>query len=191
MFKNKEQFKRTFVQLFKQKHCKDIDQATAADVYQTLGLMARKEAASQWISTNRRYRDGGEKEVYYFSMEFLLGRLLENNLLNLGVLELCREGLAELGLDLCEALVEEPDAGLGNGGLGRLAACFRFAGFARFFRPRVRDSLPLWSVRAGYRRRRPGGTARRLAPQWQCLGDEAPRGGGGGEVRGLCQNRRS
>lgn len=124
MFKNKEQFKRTFVQLFKQKHCKDIDQATAADVYQTLGLMARKEAASQWISTNRRYRDGGEKEVYYFSMEFLLGRLLENNLLNLGVLELCREGLAELGLDLCEALVEEPDAGLGNGGLGRLAACF-------------------------------------------------------------------
>ena len=124
MFKNKERFKRAFIQIFKQQHCKDISQATAADVCRTLGLMARKEAAAHWISTKRRNREDGGKEVYYFSMEFLLGRLLENNLLNLGVLGLCREGLDELGLDLHEALVEEPDAGLGNGGLGRLAACF-------------------------------------------------------------------
>ena len=57
-------------------------------------------------------------------MEFLLGRLLESNLINLRILELCREGLHELGIDLDDIIVEEPDAGLGNGGLGRLAACF-------------------------------------------------------------------
>ena len=124
MFKNKEQFKRNFVQKFEQMHGKDINEATADSVYQTLGMMVRNEVAAQWISTNRFYRENEAKEVYYFSMEFLLGRLLENNLLNLGALNLCREGLSELGISLDEALAAEPDAGLGNGGLGRLAACF-------------------------------------------------------------------
>lgn len=124
MFKSKEQFKRSFVQKFKQMHGKEIACATAGSVYQTLGNMVRKEAASQQFSTNRRFREDGAKTVYYFSVEFLLGRLLENNLLNLGVLTLCRDGLDELGLNLDEVLAEEPDAGLGNGGLGRLAACF-------------------------------------------------------------------
>ena len=124
MFKSKEQFKRSFVQKFKQMHSQEIESATADRVYQTLGSMVRKEAASQQLSGSRRCREEQSKTVYYFSMEFLLGRLLENNLLNLGVLTLCREGLAELGLDLNEVLAEEPDAGLGNGGLGRLAACF-------------------------------------------------------------------
>jgi len=62
--------------------------------------MVRNEVAAQWISTNRFYRENEAKEVYYFSMEFLLGRLLENNLLNLGALNLCREGLSELGISL-------------------------------------------------------------------------------------------
>jgi starch phosphorylase len=93
-------------------------------VYQTLGGMVREGAAAHWIDTNKSYRESEAKRVYYFSMEFLLGRLLESNLLNLGALELCREGLDELGLNLAEVLTAEPDAGLGNGGLGRLAACF-------------------------------------------------------------------
>ncbi len=124
MFKNKEQFKHNFIQRFRQTHGQDIAAATSESIYQTLGGMVREEAAAHWIDTNRSYRDSGAKKVYYFSMEFLLGRLLENNLLNLGVLEICREGLDELSLDLGEALTAEPDAGLGNGGLGRLAACF-------------------------------------------------------------------
>ena len=124
MFKSKEQFKRSFVQIFKQMHGQEIEGAAAGSVYRTLGNMVRKEAASHLFSTNRRSRKEQPKTIYYFSMEFLLGRLLENNLLNLGVLALCREGLDELGLNLDEALAEEPDAGLGNGGLGRLAACF-------------------------------------------------------------------
>ena len=124
MFKNKEQFKRSFVQKFRQMHGKDIAAATPESVYQTLGGMVREGAAAHWIDTNKSYRVSEAKRVYYFSMEFLLGRLLESNLLNLGALELCREGLDELGLNLDEVLTAEPDAGLGNGGLGRLAACF-------------------------------------------------------------------
>ncbi|NLZ32461.1 MAG: glycogen/starch/alpha-glucan phosphorylase [Firmicutes bacterium] len=124
MFKNKREFKHSFVQKFRHLYGKDIAAATPESVFQTLGCMVREEAAAGWIDTNRLYRERGAKQVYYFSMEFLLGRLLESNLLNLGVLELCREGLAELGLNLDKALAAEPDAGLGNGGLGRLAACF-------------------------------------------------------------------
>lgn len=124
MFENKDQFKRIFVQKFTTMHGKDISQAAPENIYRTLGSMVREAAAAQWIDTNKLYRERESKKVYYFSMEFLLGRLLESNLLNLGVLELCREGLAELGLNLDEALAAEPDAGLGNGGLGRLAACF-------------------------------------------------------------------
>ncbi len=124
MFNDKEQFKRNFIQTFRHLHGRDLNGATAENIYQVLGTMVRHEAASHWITTNRSYRGSGAKEVYYFSMEFLLGRLLENNLLNLGRLNLCREGLAELDLNLDQALAAEPDAGLGNGGLGRLAACF-------------------------------------------------------------------
>ncbi len=124
MFKNKKQFKRCFIDKFRQIHGKDIAATSPESVYQTLGGMVREEAAAHWIDTNERYGERESKKVYYFSMEFLLGRLLESNLLNLGVLDLCREGLKELGLDLDETLTAEPDAGLGNGGLGRLAACF-------------------------------------------------------------------
>ena len=124
MFKHKKQFKRYFVEKFRQIHGKDIAAASPESVYQTLGGMVRETAAAHWINTNALYRESKAKKVYYFSMEFLLGRLLESNLLNLGVLEICREGLEELGLNLDDALTAEPDAGLGNGGLGRLAACF-------------------------------------------------------------------
>ena len=77
-----------------------------------------------WISTTKRYNKTLEKQVYYFSMEFLLGRLLGDCLLNLGIREMCRDGLAEMDIDLEEIESLEQDQGLGNGGLGRLAACF-------------------------------------------------------------------
>ncbi|NLA27776.1 MAG: glycogen/starch/alpha-glucan phosphorylase, partial [Firmicutes bacterium] len=124
MFKNKERFKRSFVQKYQQIHGQDICAASPESIYQALGSMVREEAAAHWIDTNRSYREKMAKKVYYFSMEFLLGRLLESNLINLGALEICREGLDDLGLEITGALTAEPDAGLGNGGLGRLAACF-------------------------------------------------------------------
>ncbi|MDZ5034774.1 glycogen/starch/alpha-glucan phosphorylase, partial [Clostridium perfringens] len=74
--------------------------------------------------TNNRYKSTGEKQVYYFSMEFLLGRLLGDSLMNLGIREICREALKDLNINLDELENLEQDQGLGNGGLGRLAACF-------------------------------------------------------------------
>ncbi|MDR4139138.1 glycogen/starch/alpha-glucan phosphorylase, partial [Bacillus cereus] len=76
------------------------------------------------IATNERYRSGEQKQMYYLSIEFLLGRLLGSNILNLGIRAVCEQGLSELGISLQELEEVEADAGLGNGGLGRLAACF-------------------------------------------------------------------
>ena len=105
-------------------HGVSLEEATEVERYLALGTMIREYMTRNWISTNMHYKDMEEREVYYFSIEFLLGRLLGNNLLNLGLKEICREGLKELGVDLALLEAQEPDAGLGNGGLGRLAACF-------------------------------------------------------------------
>lgn len=102
----------------------ELEEAGTSTIYLALGNLVRKYTTENWISTNRRYKKTQEKQVYYFSMEFLLGRLLESNLMNLGILEVCREGLKGLGADLDEISALEKDPGLGNGGLGRLAACF-------------------------------------------------------------------
>lgn len=86
--------------------------------------MVREYMNQHWIATNERYRTGNQKQMYYLSIEFLLGRLLGSNLLNLGIRDVCEKGLSELGVSLKELEESEADAGLGNGGLGRLAACF-------------------------------------------------------------------
>ena len=78
----------------------------------------------RWIQTQQTYYKRDAKRVYYLSLEFLMGRLMENNLINLGLHGNMKAAMAELGLDLADLLAQEPDAGLGNGGLGRLAACF-------------------------------------------------------------------
>jgi starch phosphorylase len=89
-----------------------------------LALTVRDRLANRWVETQRQYYEKDVKRAYYLSAEYLLGRLLGNNLINIGLLESAREALKREGVDL-EALLEtEPDAGLGNGGLGRLAACF-------------------------------------------------------------------
>jgi starch phosphorylase len=124
MFTDKQSFKQGVLEKLKNMQGKTPARATALDVYKTLGALLWEPAMENWIATRKRYREQGLKQAYYFSMEFLLGRLLESNLLNLGLLELCREGLQELGFNFDEITAAEPDAGLGNGGLGRLAACF-------------------------------------------------------------------
>lgn len=124
MFNNKELFKAAFKEQLVSRLGKSIEEATAGDIYKILGTLIREFIGREWAETNQAYKAQQEKQVYYFSMEFLIGRLLGNNLLNLGMLETVREGLQELGWSLDEVEEQEPDAGLGNGGLGRLAACF-------------------------------------------------------------------
>ena len=76
------------------------------------------------LATESRYLEEDAKRLYYLSIEFLIGRSLTNNLMNLGLMEIYREALAEIGVDFGEIEAEESDAGLGNGGLGRLAPCY-------------------------------------------------------------------
>ncbi|KAA0543150.1 glycogen/starch/alpha-glucan phosphorylase [Bacillus sp. BGMRC 2118] len=124
MFSSKEQFKHRYLQRLEVMYGKRFEDTTVMEQYHALGQLVREAISSRWIETNERYRTSKQKQVYYLSIEFLLGRLLGNNLVNLGVYGLCEEALSELGIHLSELEQCEIDAGLGNGGLGRLAACF-------------------------------------------------------------------
>lgn len=103
---------------------KDHYTATTRDLYQALALTARDRLIERWIQTQQAYYNEDVKRVYYLSAEYLMGRLLVNNLINLGMYAEARKAMDELHLDLEEISEQEPDMGLGNGGLGRLAACF-------------------------------------------------------------------
>lgn len=103
---------------------KTVDHAHPIDVYYALSLAIRDRLVHRWIQTARTYTAQDVKRVYYLSAEYLLGRQLEANLLNLSLREAVAEGMSEYGIDLNEVLEQEEDPGLGNGGLGRLAACF-------------------------------------------------------------------
>lgn len=103
---------------------KPLGAATPEDVLAAVGLSARDRAVERAIDTEARHRAASAKRVYYLSMEFLMGRLVRNALHNLDLLDPMAEAVRSLGLDLFEALDHEVDAALGNGGLGRLAACF-------------------------------------------------------------------
>ncbi|MDR1070830.1 MAG: glycogen/starch/alpha-glucan phosphorylase [Gracilibacteraceae bacterium] len=124
MFENKNEFKKAYKQRFMSLLSKSIDEATAIDKYVALASLIRDEMSVKWVNTNNYYLKNAERQVYYFSLEFLVGKFLELNLQYLGVEPVCRAGLAELDISLDEIIACEPDAGLGNGGLGRLAACF-------------------------------------------------------------------
>src|SRR5581483_2156002 len=100
------------------------DSSTTYDKYLALAFAVRDRLAQAWVRTQRRYNSANAKRAYYLSAEYLLGRALGNNLINLGLWEPSVEALREAGVDLSALLEMEPDAGLGNGGLGRLAACF-------------------------------------------------------------------
>ncbi|MGI4975804.1 MAG: glycogen/starch/alpha-glucan phosphorylase [Janthinobacterium lividum] len=103
---------------------KDPQTAGERDWFVAIALATRDGVVDGWIACNREAVRSGVKRVYYLSLEFLVGRLLFDALGNLGILETARAALAGLGVDLDRVRLQEPDAGLGNGGLGRLAACF-------------------------------------------------------------------
>jgi glycogen phosphorylase len=124
MFSNKEEFKKVFLKKLEMMYGKRFEESTVRDQYNTLGNMIREYISKNWIQTNEKNRAENNKQVYYLSIEFLLGRLLGSNLINLGIRDVVEEGLKDLGIDLREIEESEADAGLGNGGLGRLAACF-------------------------------------------------------------------
>src|SRR5262245_3153223 len=103
---------------------KHWDGATPYDQYVSLAMAVRDAAVDRLIATQAAYVGRRTKRVYYLSLEFLLGRLLRSNLVNLGLLHAASDGIAALGGSLDDICEIEPDAGLGNGGLGRLAACY-------------------------------------------------------------------
>lgn len=103
---------------------RDQYRASSIDIMHAVGRSVRDRLADRWLECSKSQWDAGHKRVYYLSMEYLPGRLMRDALANLGMLEEARGALVELGLDLDEVLETEPDPGLGNGGLGRLASCF-------------------------------------------------------------------
>ena len=121
---DKDTFKKDYENKFIKLHGKELSEGNNQQKYEALGTLVKDYVANMWIETNKRYKKAGDKQVYYFSMEFLLGRLLGDCLLNLGIRDMCKEALAEMEIDLEEIEALEQDQGLGNGGLGRLAACF-------------------------------------------------------------------
>jgi len=100
------------------------DEATAEDIYQAAARTVRDLIMDKWAEESKEVHRLGSKRLYYLSAEFLVGRALTNNIINLGLYDEYREATRELGFDLDDVEGQEPDAGLGNGGLGRLAACF-------------------------------------------------------------------
>ncbi|MED9934166.1 MAG: glycogen/starch/alpha-glucan family phosphorylase, partial [Catenibacillus sp.] len=121
---DKEAFKKEVVSNVKLLFRKTLDEANPQEVFQAVSLAVKDDVIDRWIATHKEYEKQDVKTVYYLSMEFLMGRALGNTMLNLGSHKEMKEALEELGLDLNIIEDEEPDAALGNGGLGRLAACF-------------------------------------------------------------------
>ncbi len=124
MFKTKEEFIASYRDRFKFSLGKSFEYAGKADKYNVLIKLLNWEFAQTRSETLERYKEENRKQIFYFSMEFLVGRLLNNYLISLGIDGIVREGLADLGEDLDDLLEFERDPGLGNGGLGRLSACF-------------------------------------------------------------------
>ena len=121
---DKEMFKRSVLYNVKTLFRKDITEATKQQIFQAVSYAAKDAIMDAWIATQKKYDEEDPKTVYYMSMEFLMGRALGNNLINLTFYDEVKEVLEELGCDINVIEDEEPDAALGNGGLGRLAACF-------------------------------------------------------------------
>jgi len=117
-------FKEEFLRRIERQYSRSLEHTSIQERYEVLGQMVREEALLDWKEVKNNVKVNQKKQVYYFSMEFLLGRMLTNNLINLGIYDVVKEALSELGVDINEVETAENDAGLGNGGLGRLAACF-------------------------------------------------------------------
>ena len=124
MFSSKREFIKEYTTRLSQRYGNSVDDAHPTELYDVLGEMVRDYAGKFWRETKDNVVKKEKKMLVYFSMEFLIGRLLTNNMQNLGIYDVARDGLKELGIDINMLEDQETDAGLGNGGLGRLAACF-------------------------------------------------------------------
>ena len=121
---DKELFKRSVVYNVKTLYRKNMEEATQQQIFNAVALATKDAVIDAWLATQEEMKKKDPKIVYYMSMEFLMGRALGNNLINLTFYDGVKEALEELGCDLNLIEDQEPDAALGNGGLGRLAACF-------------------------------------------------------------------
>ena len=121
---SKSEFKAAIESNIKTLYRKTIDEATVDQVFQAVSYAVKDIIIDEWIATHDEYEKQDVKVLYYMSMEFLIGRTLGNNIINIGAIKEVREALSELGFDLNAVEDKEPDPALGNGGLGRLAACF-------------------------------------------------------------------
>src|SRR5689334_10564403 len=99
------------------------DEASPYELFRALGLVVRERLVDGFFETQKRFVEQDPKSVYYLSLEFLIGRSLQNNLHNLDIYDVCKEAIGQFGWDFEFVVESEPDAALGNGGLGRLAAC--------------------------------------------------------------------
>ena len=123
-FKDSETFKTYFVDRVEKKYAVDFKDSTTYQQYVVLGEMVNEHVSDDWKKTNNYLKNKEVRQTYYFSMEFLMGRMITNNIMNAGIRPVVETAFKELGLDLNDVEHMEADAGLGNGGLGRLAACF-------------------------------------------------------------------
>ena len=121
---NKKKFKKEVEANTRVLFRRTLEEATPQQIYQAVAYSIKDDIIDNWIETHKAYAAQDKKTVYYMSMEFLMGRALGNNMINLTCYDEVREVLEEMGLDLNLIEDQEPDAALGNGGLGRLAACF-------------------------------------------------------------------
>ena len=124
MFSDKQKFLENFDDFMHIEFGKDMAESDMIEKYIVLSKMLRTYMLDDWRDTKYNVRSKNGKQVYYFSLEFLLGRMLKNNLKSLGVYDTVKSGLADMNIDINDIEDLETDAGLGNGGLGRLAACF-------------------------------------------------------------------
>ena len=121
---DKELFKRSVLYNVRTLYRKTLEEATPQQIFQAVSYAIKDQIVENWMATQKAYEDEDPKMVYYMSMEFLMGRALGNNMINLQAYDTVKEALEELNLDINLVEDQEPDAALGNGGLGRLAACF-------------------------------------------------------------------
>ena len=121
---NKEEFKKNVIDNLKILYRKSIQDANDQQIFQAVSYAVKDMIIDRWIATHQEYERKDVKTVYYLSMEFLMGRALGNCIINLCQNQVVKEALSDLGIDLVNIEDQEPDPALGNGGLGRLAACF-------------------------------------------------------------------
>ena len=119
-----DDIRRGFLNNLEYNIAKDKFSLTPYDQFLSMSYTVRERLIERWIASRQQYHNGNVKRIYYLSMEFLLGRLLADNIMNLRLTDACEQASRDLNLEIEEMIDQEPDAGLGNGGLGRLAACF-------------------------------------------------------------------